>query len=83
MFTVNSLGTATLLDDCTYDPDITGPYLAAALGKAMFGATLDYQYSWLAVAIWFGGMLVIAAAASLMPASSATRISVRESLAYE
>jgi putative ABC transport system permease protein len=61
---------------------LTGPYLAAALGKAMFGATLTYRYNWPAVGIWFGGMLIIAAIASLMPASSATRISVRDSLAY-
>lgn len=61
---------------------LASPYLAAALGKAMFGATLDYQYNWLAVGIWFGIMLVIAAVASLMPASSATHISVRDSLAY-
>lgn len=58
------------------------PALAAALGKAMFGATLDYQYNWPAVGIWFGIMLVVAAIASIMPANSATRISVRDSLAY-
>ena len=61
---------------------IASPSLAAALGKAMFGATLDYQYNWPAVGIWFGVMLIIAAIASLMPASGATRISVRDSLAY-
>jgi putative ABC transport system permease protein len=58
------------------------PSLAAALGKTMFGATLDYQYDWLAVVIWFGIMLLIAALASIIPASGATRISVRDSLAY-
>lgn len=56
--------------------------LSDALGKAMFGAKLDYQYNWSAVAVWFGIMLVIAAVASIMPASGATRISVRDSLAY-
>ena len=61
---------------------IASPSLAEALGKAMFGATLDYQYNWTAVGIWFVMMLVIAAAASIMPASGATRISVRDSLAY-
>jgi putative ABC transport system permease protein len=58
------------------------PFLAAALGKAMFGATLDYRFSWPAVGIWFGIILAVAAVASLMPASGATRISVRDSLAY-
>jgi putative ABC transport system permease protein len=61
---------------------LASPALAAALGKAMFGATLDYQYNWTAVGVWFVVMLVISAVASLMPASGATRISVRDSLAY-
>jgi putative ABC transport system permease protein len=61
---------------------VTSPLLAEALGKAMFGAKLDYQYSWPAVAIWLGIMLIISALASLVPANGATRISVRDSLAY-
>ena len=61
---------------------LASPYLAEALGKAMFGATLDYQYNWSAVAIWFAVMLIIAALASIIPAGNATRISVRDSLAY-
>ena len=61
---------------------LASPAMADALGKAMFGARLDYQYNWTAVGIWFMVMLVIAAVASLMPANSATRISVRDSLAY-
>jgi putative ABC transport system permease protein len=58
------------------------PLLAEALGKSLFGAKLDYQYNWLAVALWLVIMLVIAAIASIMPANRATRISVRDSLAY-
>ena len=61
---------------------LASPLLANALGKAMFGATLDYQYNWNAVGVWFAVTLVVAAAASLMPANGATRISVRDSLAY-
>jgi putative ABC transport system permease protein len=56
--------------------------LASALGHAMFGATLDYQYNWQAVAIWLGIIIVISLMASILPARSATRISVRDSLAY-
>jgi putative ABC transport system permease protein len=56
--------------------------LSNALGHAMFGATLDYQYNWPAVAIWLGVILVISILASILPARSATRISVRDSLAY-
>ncbi len=56
--------------------------LAEALGHAMFGATLDYQYNWPAVAAWLGIISVISVLASILPARSATRISVRDSLAY-
>jgi putative ABC transport system permease protein len=58
------------------------PLLARALGIAMFGATLDYQFNWQAVGLWFVFMVFISAAASILPANSATRISVRDSLAY-
>jgi putative ABC transport system permease protein len=56
--------------------------VANLLGHAMFGATLDYAYNWSAVVIWLVIMLVISALATLLPARSATRISVRSSLAY-
>jgi putative ABC transport system permease protein len=58
------------------------PFLARALGVAMFGATLDYAYNWQAVGLWFLFIIVISAVASIVPANSATRISVRDSLAY-
>jgi putative ABC transport system permease protein len=61
---------------------ITAPVVASALGKAMFGATLDYQYNWSALGIWFGLVLFISILASILPARSATKISVRDSLAY-
>ncbi len=60
----------------------TSPLLARALGEAMFGATLDYRYNWQAVGWWFVFIAVISAVASILPANSATRISVRDSLAY-
>jgi putative ABC transport system permease protein len=60
----------------------TSPLLARALGVAMFGATLDYEYNWQAVGLWFIFIVVISAIASILPANSATRISVRDSLAY-
>ncbi len=61
---------------------IASPLLANALGNAMFGATLDYQYNWSAVVVWLGTVLIISILASMLPARSATRISVRDSLAY-
>jgi putative ABC transport system permease protein len=58
------------------------PFVANSLGQAMFGATLDYAYSWSAMGTWLGIILSISIIASIMPARSATRISVRDSLAY-
>jgi putative ABC transport system permease protein len=56
--------------------------LASKLGHAMFGATLDYQFNWPAVGIWLGLIVLISILASILPARSATRVSVRDSLAY-
>jgi putative ABC transport system permease protein len=56
--------------------------LANALGQAMFDANLDYQYSFGAVIAWLIIILVISTLASILPARSATQISVRDSLAY-
>ena len=61
---------------------ITRP-LADALGQAMFDANLDYQYNYGAVIAWLVVILVIATFASILPARNATRISVRDSLAYQ
>ncbi len=61
---------------------LASPVAAEAMGHAMFGATLDYQYNWLAVLIWLCIILVISALASVLPARGAIRISVRDSLAY-
>ena len=61
---------------------LAGPAASNALGQAMFGANLDYQYNWLAVGIWLVMILVVSALASILPARSATRISIRDSLAY-
>jgi putative ABC transport system permease protein len=55
---------------------------ASAMGHLMFGATLDYQYNWTAVLIWLLMVIVISVLASILPARGATRISVRDSLAY-
>lgn len=61
---------------------LASPTVASALGHAMFGATLDYQYNRLAVAVWLGIIIVISVLASILPARGAVRISVRDSLAY-
>jgi putative ABC transport system permease protein len=56
--------------------------LANALGQAMFGANLDYQYNTGAVVTWLVIILVISTLASILPARNAAQVSVRESLAY-
>jgi putative ABC transport system permease protein len=56
--------------------------LANALGHAMFGANLDYQYNAGAVLTWLVIILVISTLASILPARNAAQVSVRESLAY-
>jgi putative ABC transport system permease protein len=61
---------------------VLGRPLANALGQTMFEANLDYQYSFAAVGVWLVVILVISVLASILPARNATRISVRDSLAY-
>jgi putative ABC transport system permease protein len=60
----------------------SGQYLAQALGQAMFEANLDYQFNYSAVAAWLLIVFVISTLASILPARSATRVSVQHSLAY-
>lgn len=61
---------------------LIGYPVARQLGQTMLDIDLDYSYNYTAVLIWLGVILVIAALAAIVPARSATRISVRESLAY-
>jgi putative ABC transport system permease protein len=61
---------------------LASPVVANQLGRTMFGATMDYRYDWLAVAIWFAIVSIISMIASILPARGAANISVRDSLAY-
>jgi putative ABC transport system permease protein len=61
---------------------LLGQPLAVLMGQAMFDIALDYQYNLTAMGIWLGMVVVISTLASVMPARTATTISVRESLAY-
>jgi putative ABC transport system permease protein len=59
---------------------------ARAFGNAIgstFGASLDFDYSLPSVLIWLVLVTVLSALASVWPALRATRVSVREALAYE
>jgi putative ABC transport system permease protein len=57
--------------------------LSAALGAAVIRSPLNDVFSWGAVALWLALVAVLAAVASYLPARHASRITVRDVLAYE
>lgn len=61
---------------------LVSPTVSYSMGKILFGTTLNYQYNWTAVLVWLSIVVLISVLASVMPARGATRISVRDSLAY-
>jgi len=62
---------------------LISPFISSQLGIALIKLPLNYQYSWLAALLWFFAVQSVAVAASLGPARSAVRLTVREVLAYE
>ncbi len=62
---------------------LIAPTMAATLGRTLFGVALDFRYNVQAVLIWLVVVCVLAVIASILPARRATRVSVRQSLAYE
>jgi len=68
-----------------------GSLLAFPLGKALsdgvgipvLGVPLNYSYSTTGVLIWLALVILLSALASLLPARNASRLTVREVLAYE
>ncbi|MDQ3660018.1 MAG: FtsX-like permease family protein [Actinomycetota bacterium] len=56
--------------------------LGAGLGNLFFSAPLPFRMSWLAVAIWLALVLLGAILATDTAASRASRLTVREALAY-
>ncbi|MFZ5809950.1 MAG: FtsX-like permease family protein [Chloroflexota bacterium] len=62
---------------------LLAPLLANAMGKALFNASLEFGYHFISVFIWLLVVLVFSSVASILPARSATRVNVRESLSYE
>ncbi|RMG66108.1 MAG: FtsX-like permease family protein [Chloroflexi bacterium] len=57
--------------------------LCDAVGMAFLRRTLDFAYSLEGVGVWFVAVLAVAAASSFLPAWRASRLTVREVLAYE
>jgi putative ABC transport system permease protein len=57
--------------------------LNSGVGAAMLTVPLDFTFGWNGLAGWLVWILALSALASLWPALRATRVSVREALAYE
>ncbi len=57
--------------------------LLKIIGEAMVNAALPTAFTWVGAVIWLGVVLALSAVASLMPARNASRLTIREVLAYE
>jgi putative ABC transport system permease protein len=60
-----------------------GAALSAAIGQTMFGSPLTFRYSLGGVVLWLVLVVLLAAFASIVPAWNASRLTVRDVLAYE
>ncbi len=61
----------------------TSIFMSEQLGLALIKIPLAYQYSFIAAALWFVVLQIVATVASLGPARNAERLTIREVLAYE
>ena len=59
-----------------------GQVFVAVIGQVL-GLAITYQFSWNGALQWLSIIVVLSILGSLLPAIRATRVSVRESLAYE
>jgi putative ABC transport system permease protein len=60
-----------------------GRMLSDAVGTPIIGTALSFSYSLLGVWLWLGLVVLLSALASLLPARRASRLTVRQVLAYE
>jgi len=60
-----------------------GQGLGLAIGMAMMGVPLTFSYSMLGLGLWLVIVVLLSTLASFIPARSASRLTVREVLAYE
>jgi putative ABC transport system permease protein len=58
-------------------------WLGNSLGLSLLGRPLDFIFSVPAVLMWLGLMIVISVVASMIPAQSAARLTIRDALVYE
>jgi putative ABC transport system permease protein len=57
--------------------------MSEAIGLSIFGSPLPFQYVLAGPVIWFGIIFLFSVFASILPAHSAVRLTIREILAYE
>ncbi len=60
-----------------------GKLLSDAVGIPMMGIPLDFSYSFNGAWLWLALVIILSATASFIPARNASRLTVREVLAYE
>lgn len=60
-----------------------GKLMSDVVGMSVIRMNLTYTFSVLGAGIWLGAVVVLAALASFWPARNASRVTVREVLAYE
>lgn len=57
--------------------------LSGIISAAIFQSAIDVKFTWDGFVIWLGVVLILSALASVLPARSAARLTIREVLAYE
>ncbi|MBE7555970.1 MAG: FtsX-like permease family protein [Anaerolineales bacterium] len=60
-----------------------GKALSDAVGLSVVGTPLNFSYSMIGVWVWLALVVILSALASFIPAQNASRLTVREVLAYE
>lgn len=60
-----------------------GWWISDFVGQNLLESELTYTFAWWGAGLWIIGVLLISAGASFFPARRASKISVRETLAYE
>jgi putative ABC transport system permease protein len=57
--------------------------MAGQIGKQLLNQPLSYTYAYYAIGAWLVLIILVSAVASMVPAHSALRVTIREVLAYE
>lgn len=58
-------------------------FLSRRIGIAFVDRPLEFAFSWAGILVWLAVVLVVSTLATLVPATAAARVTVRETLSYE